>query len=135
MHLFDKIRIQDESVREWFVQVLRARGRKNQEEADARSADLNRQLTLLRNQQDRLLNLRLLDQIDEGTFAAKSAELRDPIDRLTLKLKKSGANENGELAVRAFELSQNLQSKWLTSDVPTKRQLLQIISLNSQFVA
>ena len=54
-------------------------------------------------QQDRLLNLRLLDEIDESTFAAKSMELRDRIARLSLDVE---------------------------ADVAAKRQLLEIVCLN-----
>lgn len=42
-----------------------------------RVADINRQLTSLRQQQDRLLNLRLLNEINAETFASKSQEFRD----------------------------------------------------------
>ena len=37
---------------------------------------------------------------------------------------------NGELAVKAFELSQSLEQRWVKADARTKRQLLQIVCLN-----
>ena len=40
----------------------------------------------LRGQQDRLRNLRLLEEIDESTFAAKSRERRDRITQLTIQI-------------------------------------------------
>lgn len=43
--------------------------------------DVQRQLTLLRQQQDQLLNLRLLQEIDCETFSRKGIELRDRIMR------------------------------------------------------
>jgi hypothetical protein len=56
--LFDRLRIKEDKVRDWFLQVLRARVRDNQQLDRDRVVDLNRQLTSLRQQQDRLLNLR-----------------------------------------------------------------------------
>ena len=108
-------------------------GRENQDDRQARTSELSRQLAVLRNsQQDRLLNLRLLDEIDESTFASKSTELRDQIADLSQQIASADRNhaEQGELAVKTFELSQRLQEKWLTADMATKRQLLQIVCLN-----
>ena len=132
LQLFEKIRIQDEKMRDWFERVLRARARQNQDDRQARTSELSRQLAVLRNQQDRLLNLRLLDEIDESTFASKSTELRDQIADLSQQIASADRNhaEQGELAVKTFELSQRLQEKWLTADMATKRQLLQIVCLN-----
>src|SRR5206468_678693 len=97
-----------------------------------RVAELNRQLSVLRNQQDRLLNLRLLDEIDESTFVAKNTEMRDRIAALNLQIQSCDQNraENGEIAVKAFELSQTLTERWVTADHRAKRQLLQIVCLN-----
>ncbi len=130
--LFDRIRIQDERVRDWFLRVLRARTKETQDADQSKVADLNRQLTSLRSQQDRLLNLRLLDEIDKTTFSSKSTELRDRIAKLSLELEACdrGRAERAEQAEKAFELSQSLADKWVKADVGAKRQLLQIVCLN-----
>jgi site-specific DNA recombinase len=130
--LFDRIRIKEDKVRDWFLQVLRARVRQGQEANRDHIADLNRQLTSLRQQQDRLLNLRLLDEINESTFAAKGTELRDRIARLSLDVEACdrGRSEQGAAADRVFELSQTLTEKWVSADVAAKRQLLEIVCLN-----
>jgi hypothetical protein len=130
--LFGRIRIQDEQVRDWFLRVLRARTRETQQADQNKIADLNRQLTSLRTQQDRLLNLRLLDEIDETTFRGKSTDLRNRISKLSLELEgcDRGRAERTELAEKAFELSQSLADKWVKADVTAKRQLLQIVCLN-----
>ncbi len=52
--------------------VLRARTQETQQADQNKIADLNRQLTGLRSQQDRLLNLRLLDEIEETTFSRRA---------------------------------------------------------------
>ena len=130
--LFAKIRIEDENVRDWFVRVLHARSRDRQQAAQERTGDLQRRLTSIRNQQDRLLNLRLLEEIDSDTFAAKQTELRDRASRLELQLEAidRGRHENADIAVQAFELSQHLTEKWVTADYAAKRQILEIVCLN-----
>lgn len=39
-------------------------------------------------------------------------------------------DENADIAVKAFELSQNLRAKWLTADFAVKRRILEIVCLN-----
>jgi site-specific DNA recombinase len=130
--LFDQIKIEDEKVRDWFRRVLRAKTREAQEQSTERRAELNRQFTVLQNQQDRLLNLRLLEEIDESTFAAKNTEFRDRIAEVKLQLEMCDRSraERGEIALKAFELSQLLKGKWLTGDYRAKRRLLEIVCLN-----
>jgi site-specific DNA recombinase len=84
--LFDRLKIQDEKVRDWFLKVLRAGTREGQVQSEEKIAELNRQFTVLRSQQGRLLNLRLLDEIDEQTFAAKNVEMRDRIAAQNLQV-------------------------------------------------
>jgi hypothetical protein len=69
-------------------------------------------------QQERLLNLRLLTEIDAHTFSAKSTELRDREAKLRLSVEvlSRGRHENADIAVKAFELSQAIRQKWLTAD-------------------
>lgn len=97
-----------------------------------KAEEIQRQLSLLRQQQNRLLNLRLLDEIDDKTMAAKATELRDQEANFKLQLDACdlGRHENGEIAVKAFELSQNLRGKWLTADYSVKRRYLEIVFLN-----
>jgi site-specific DNA recombinase len=92
----------------------------------------NWQLTVIQGQTDQLLNLRLLEEIDADTFAAKSTELRDRAARLKLQAEvlDRGHDENADIAIKAFELSQSLISKWVTADYAAKRQILEIVCLN-----
>jgi site-specific DNA recombinase len=86
----------------------------------------------LEGQKDRLLNLRLLGEIEADTFAAKSTEIRDRAAALTLEIEalNRGHDEDGDIAVKAFELSQSLNDKWLTADYAAKRRILEIVCLN-----
>lgn len=134
--LFDRLRIEDDKTRDWFARVLRERTRDQQQADRERIDDLNKQLALLRRQQDQLLNLRLLEEIDQSTFASKSTELRDQVAKLTLLVdgKDRGRAEAGEIAIKAFELSQTLKDKWLTADYRAKRRILEIVCLNFRLV-
>lgn len=51
-----------------------------------RLAELQRQLSSIQQQQEKLLNMRLADEIDGEVFSRKSVELRDRAARLVLKI-------------------------------------------------
>jgi site-specific DNA recombinase len=130
--LFDKMRVEDEGIRDWIRAVLAAKTRDDQQETQAQRAELLRQLTLMSEQKDRLLNLRIAGEIDPDTFAAKQTQLRDREASLKLQLDSidRGKDENAELAGKVFELSQTLREKWLTADFDVKRKILEIVLLN-----
>jgi DNA invertase Pin-like site-specific DNA recombinase len=56
--LFDRMRIEDAEVRDWFRAVLAAQTRDAQADSRAQRSELQRQASLLVAQQDRLLNMR-----------------------------------------------------------------------------
>ena len=126
------MRVQDESVREWFQAVLFSQTKDAQAESLARRAELQRQQTLLVEQQDRLLNMRLSEDIDQAMFARKSTELRDRLADIKLQLDAvdRSHDETAELATKVFELSQTLRERWLAADYAAKRQILEIVCLN-----
>jgi len=130
--LFAKLRIEDEEVRDWVLRVLRARTREEQDYTREQRAELNRQFARIEGQRNQLLNLRLLEEIDADTFAAKDMELRDRAARIKLQTDTldRGHDENGDIAVKAFELSQRLMEKWVTADYAAKRRILEIVCLN-----
>jgi site-specific DNA recombinase len=132
LSFFDQIRIDDDSIRDWFRAVLASKTKDAQAEARAQRSELQRQETLLAAQQDRLLNLRIDGQIDDNTFAQKNTELRDRLASIMLQLEalNRSRDENAELALRVFELSQTLSQKWLTAEYAEKRQILEIVWLN-----
>ena len=130
--LFDRMRIEDAAVRDWFRTVLASQTRDAQADSKAQRAELQRQATLFVAQQDRLLNLRLADDIDQDTFAAKQTELRDRLASIKLQLDvvDRSHDETAELAAKVFELSQTLTQQWVTADYVTKRRILEIVCLN-----
>ena len=132
LKLLESIKIEDEAIREWFGMVLRSKTRDDQEKSKADKQDLFRQSTLIREQQDKLLNLRLLEEIDATIFAKKQRELRDREADIKLRIDAADRShhEMVDLAVKVFELSQTLRDKWLTANYPEKRQILEILCLN-----
>ena len=130
--LFDRIRIEDEKVREWFLLVLRERAKDTQRVDRESRRQLEQEMAKVRVVLDRLVNLRLLEEIGAETFAAKKAELEERLDDLKLQAEVAdrGHAENAETAVKAFELSQSLREKWVTADWTAKRHILEIICLN-----
>ena len=130
--LFDRIRIQDDRMRDWFCRSLQAYTRRGQLDREQQIAELTRRLTVLRNQQDRLLSLRLLDEIDDDSFASKNVELRGQLAEAKQQLEwiDRGRAEQAEIAMKVSELSQSLRQKWLNADYRAKRQLLGIVCLN-----
>lgn len=131
--IFDKMKVEDASVRDWFRMVLASQTRDAQSDSRAQRAELTRQETLIIQQQDRLLNMRLSEDIDQELFAKKHTELRDRLASIKLQLDvlDRSHDETAELAAKVFELSQTLKEKWLTADYATKRRLLEIVCLNS----
>src|SRR5258708_31810634 len=99
------MRIEDESVRDWFRAVLASQTRDAQAESLSQRAELQRQETLLVQQQDRLLNLRLAEDIDQDTFARKHTEMRDRLASIKLQLDvlDRSHHQTAELAAKSFE--------------------------------
>jgi len=110
LKLFGRMRIEDPEIRDWVGAVLASQTRDAQSDARAQREELTRQASLLVAQQDRLLNLRLGDDVDQDTFALKHTELRDRLASIKLQLDvlDRSHDETAELAAKVFELSQTL---------------------------
>ncbi|GIK15218.1 MAG: serine recombinase [Planctomycetota bacterium] len=132
LELFGRMRVEDPEVRDWFRMVLASQTRDAQTDARAQREELQRQASLLVGQQDRLLNLRLGEEVDQDTFARKHTELRDRLASIKLQLDvlDRSHDETAELAAKVFELSQTLQNQWVSADYTTKRRILEIVCLN-----
>ncbi len=115
-----------------FAKQLRSQTVQEQQVNRERRAELDGQLSLVIQHHKQLVNMRLNEEIDSDTYAAKSTELRDREASLKLQLDACdlGRHETAEIAVKAFELSQNLRGKWLTADYSVKRRYLEIVFLN-----
>jgi hypothetical protein len=78
------------------------------------------------------INHLLLEEIDSDTFAETNSEPRDRAVHLRLELEACdrGRDEIIDIAVKAFELSQNLRAQCFKADYTAKRRILEIICLN-----
>jgi len=65
-------------------------------------------------------------------LAVKNTELRDRIAAFSTHRDATdrGREEQADLALRTFELSQSMTEKWLTADSAEKRKLVEIVVLN-----
>jgi hypothetical protein len=93
---------------------------------------VEKDLSSLHRQKDRLLNLYTLGEINGAEFSAKNTEARDRIAQQKLKLEAAdrGRDEEADLARKVFELSQSLSERRLAADDSAKRQILEVICLN-----
>ncbi len=66
------MRIKGPGIHDWFAKALRAKNRTDRDSSKDRIAELNRQISGIREQEVRLLNFRLLEEIDASAFARKS---------------------------------------------------------------
>jgi DNA invertase Pin-like site-specific DNA recombinase len=136
LSIFDSLRVEDDEFRNLFREQLREATNWDQRSSAQKAKQLQDELVVVRDQQDRLLNLRMLDEIDAATFAFKSRELRDREAELKLEIDTAdrGRHEIIDLAIKAFELSQSLREQWVTADYAAKRRILEILCLNCSLV-
>ncbi|HEY3319585.1 MAG TPA: recombinase family protein [Planctomycetota bacterium] len=130
--LFDQIHIEDEEVRGWIVDFLKTKAGADQQANREKLAQLQRQETRLAEQENELLQMRISREITPEQYAEQATRLRDRAAAARLQIEACGLErgEIADLAVKAFELSQNLRAKWLTADYAEKRTLLEIVCLN-----
>lgn len=130
--LFDKLRVEDEEFRNTFREELRKATNWDLAGSSKEGDSIKNRHGEVVRLQGQLLNLRLLEEIDADTYAAKSQELRDEAATLRLEIERCdrGRNELIDIAVKAFELSQNLRAKWFAADYIAKRRILEIVCLN-----
>ena len=136
LEIFDSLRVQDDEFRNLFREQRREATNWDERCSAARAKELQEELVRVRDQQNRLLNLRMLEEIDAATFAFKSRELRDREAELKLEIDTAdrGRHEIIDLAIKAFELSQSLREQWVTADYAAKRRILEILCLNCSLV-
>ncbi|WP_235908849.1 recombinase family protein [Roseiconus nitratireducens] len=136
LSIFDSLRVKDDEFRDLFREQLRQATNWEFAQANQEDGNLKKRHTEVGRLQQQLLNLRLLEEIDADTFAAKSRELRDEAATLRLEMERCdrGRDEIIDIAVKAFELSQTLRQQWVTADYAAKRRILEILCLNCTLV-
>ena len=132
LEAFKTMRIDDDEFRDKFREAFRQTTNSDQRASAQRAKELQQELIEVREHQDRLLNLRMFEEITAETFASKNRELRDRTAELQLEIEvcDRGRNETIDIAIKAFELSQSLRERWVTADFSAKRRILEILCLN-----
>lgn len=132
LSLFDKLRVEDAEFRDTFREQLRKATNWDERSTAAKAKQLQDELVQVRDHQNRLLNLRLLEEIEADTYATKAQELRDRESDLKIQIDSADRNRHEiiDTAIKAFELSQNLRAKWFAADWAAKRRILEIVCLN-----
>ena len=130
--LFDRLRVQDDDVRHWMAEVIRANSGAAVKAAKEQRAAVDLQLAKVRGQKDGLLNLRIAGEVDAETYNRKIIELIDREQRLILQIDAAGREQtdNALTTIRVFELSQQLKTQWVNAEYDAKRRILEIICLN-----
>ena len=114
------------------MEMIREWSRDQQIGSREHAKEIQRQLTIVRDQQDRLLNLRQMDEIDSDAFLEKTTDLRDRVANLTLQLEAADRSraEQADLAMKVIELSQSLKERWMFADYKAKCRVLEKFCLN-----
>jgi site-specific DNA recombinase len=130
--IFDMLRVEDNEFRQTFREELRRTTNWDLGKSSQDDSNLKKRHSEVVRQQGQLLNLRLLEEIEADTYAAKAQELRDEEAELRLQIESCSRSRNEiiDTAVKAFELSQNLRAKWFAADWAAKRRILEILCLN-----
>jgi site-specific DNA recombinase len=134
LSIFDRLRIRDDDERDLYIDIFRAKTRGTQYIAAEQRQRVAAELKRVRNQKDVLLNLRLNGQIEDATYSAKHLELRDREAGLQIELDRGGVAPSDGFALKAFELSQNLATKWVRANSDQKRRIIEIVTLNLRLV-
>ncbi len=136
--VFSRLRIDDPEVREWIKAVIRAKAAVGRQDNEAHRTELQRQETQVAAKLKTLLDLRMEGEIGSEEYAAKRAELHERQAAIQLQLETTTRDDReiADLALRVFELSQSLKTRWENADYAAKRGILELLGesvcLNSQ---
>ncbi len=135
---FRKLAIADPAIRSWFVEVIKARAGAGREQNAQHRTELERQRQQVEAKLKTLLDLRMEGEVTAEEYAAKRTELheRQTAIRVQLEATERDDREVADLAIKAFELSQSVVSRWKNADFAAKRTILEImcetVRLNSE---
>ena len=128
----NSLRFEDPELRDWFRDAIRAKAASIETETRDRRARLRAALTKAEKREEGILSLHLDGEISLEEFATHRDRLRADRLRVESELARESIDhdEKCDAAVRAFELADRLAATWVTADVPTRRLILEITTLN-----
>ncbi|MFN0204877.1 MAG: recombinase zinc beta ribbon domain-containing protein, partial [Planctomycetota bacterium] len=126
------LKISDSNIQKWIIDVMQASAAGTKKEQKIRSARIQAELTKVHAMKNELLELRLRGEFDPSTCASKMIELKEKESNLLMDLNHCGVqqSEKIDLALKVFELSQHLETKWLNAELLEKRKLVEMLCLN-----
>lgn len=126
---FQTIRIDDPAVRQWFVDVIKAKAHAGHDQNREHQKELTRRHEQVNAKLQTLLDLRMDGEIGVDEYATKRRELHERQSAIALQLQASDRDgrEIADLAIQAFELSQSLKEQWVSADYNAKRTILGIM--------
>ncbi|MGH7213640.1 MAG: recombinase family protein [Tepidisphaeraceae bacterium] len=126
---FKTIRIEDADVREWFVEVIKAKAHAGYDQNRQHQKELQRQREQVSAKLQTLLDLRMDGEITADDYATKRQELHERQSAIALQLQASDRDDRqiADLAIKAFELAQNLTERWVSADYNAKRTILSVM--------
>lgn len=125
----------DQETAEWIRKIIRLKSEYGQDQYTQAQDETRSRMKKLEQKRKELLEMRLDGQIRQEMYAAKDEELEAEWRRLKLELEGGHcqSRELADLAIKAFELSQVLDNKRDSADIPEKRAILEILCLNYSF--
>lgn len=128
----ETLRMPDEKVADWFRTTLEAAFSEVGDYQRKQRIALTKRKSELNTMNDRLLNTFLSGAIDEATFNAKLATLRDELAVVEESLASDDtvATADVRAALEIFEFSQKIPKIWRGSKMAEKRRILETLSLN-----
>jgi site-specific DNA recombinase len=127
--LFDRMRIEDPAIRQWIVDVIKARANAGQDANKKHRAELDRERASIESKLKVLLDLRMDGEIQADEYAIKRSELQDRLAGVRVQHESTDRDDAQivDLAVRVFELSQSLKSRWKNATFLEKREILALL--------
>ena len=116
-------------MRQWFVDVIKAKAHAGHDQNREHQKELTRQREQINAKLQTLLDLRMDGEITADDYALKRQELYERQSAIALQLQTSDRDgrEIADLAIKAFELSQSLRERWVKANYNARRTILGIM--------
>tara|TARA_R110002072_G_scaffold302737_2_gene488199 strand:- start:20021 stop:21541 length:1521 start_codon:yes stop_codon:yes gene_type:complete len=131
---FSSMRFASEEMRSLFTDVLRRKTTAAQDAARQRIARLQKRLSEIQEgrRQTIRFGIKMGNSVRQGDLAAELDRADHDESAILSQLCAEGRTESdqGQTAIKAFELSQALEERWDRADLVSRRLILSLVSLN-----
>lgn len=128
------LKLPSEAITAWFRTSLRAALSDEAEFHKRTQPQLRKRETELEGQKSRLLDAFLSGAVEKDVYQAKNEQLMAEFGSVREKMAREVRVNAAfiEMAERAFDMAQNAAKTWMGSNSASRRELLQILSLNRE---